>query len=181
MIQPLALPYPRFKIEDGDIKAEGLVSINSPTPLPTDRRIPEENFGKILKLTFDDIPYTTLVKNGVILIGPTREDVENAIAFGLGIRKLYPQDTTILAVHCFAGKSRSAAIALAINLAINPTQIEEVISSLLQYDPNSQMCFNPRIIALADEILQTGGNIDKQLHKLCPPYRSWKRYWENKA
>lgn len=177
MIKPLALPYPRFKIEDGDIKAQGLISINSPIPPVTDKEIPTENFEEILFLTFDDIPVPTLKKDGKQLKGPTREDVEKAIAFGLSLRERHPEESTLLAVHCQAGKSRSAAIALAINMALNPRQIEDVVASLLQYDTNYQMCFNPRIIALTDNIFQTGGALNRALDKLCPAYRSWKKYW----
>ena len=182
--KPFALPYPRFKIEDGDIKAEGLISISGSTPEPfKEKALPLENFPDVLFLHFDDIPFRSMRKEGKLLAGPSKKDVMSAMRFAKKLREKHPQPSALLAVNCMAGKSRSAAIALAINALLAKEKYGaenegDVVKSLLAYDPNQQMCFNPMIVRFADEILQNHGALNKALDALCPPYRSWKKYWD---
>jgi predicted protein tyrosine phosphatase len=181
MIKPIALPFPRYKIEDGDVTAMGLISISPSDPKVIEAEIPKEKFGEILVLRFDDIPVESLDD----MKGPTVEHLEAAIAFAKG---LWSKETegggpTQIAVNCMAGKSRSAAIALAINAAHTKETLgngheENVVRSLLFHDPNQQMCFNPKIVDDTDRLLENGGALHQALHKLCPPARGWRHYWE---
>ena len=182
--KPFALPYPRFRIEDGEIAAEGLISISGQGVADAgEKPIPAEKFGEILFLSFDDIPFATLNREGKLLVGPTIHDVQSALAFARRTRELHPGENALLAVHCMAGKSRSAAIALAINAHLAKETFGNghegaIVKNLLAYDPNQQMCFNPLIVAFADQILANQGALNAALDALCPPYRSWKKYWE---
>lgn len=176
--RPVALPYPRHKIESGEIRADGLISINLSKDPRVHDSIPKENFGEILFLYFDDVPFESLARAGERFKGPKVSDVKKSLAFAKRIGKTCQAEAPQIAVHCQAGKSRSAAIALAINASMNPGHCEETVAALLACDPEQQMCFNPRIIAIADELLQPHMGLDRALMKLCSPYRSWKRYWD---
>jgi len=176
MVNLLALPYPRHKIESGSVCADGLISINLSSDLAPEVGLPTDNFNEILFLHFDDIPFLRLTRRGENLKGPLVSDVKRAIAFA---KRIHKKDSGAkIAVHCQAGKSRSAAIALAINASLNPERYEEVVAAMLARDPEQQMCFNPRIVAIADKLLKTHRGLDFALMKLCAPYRSWKKYWD---
>ena len=177
----IALPYPRYKIEEGAVKADGLISISPSDTSFYEAPIPKENFGEILALRFDDIPAIHLWDTGRTLKGPTIESLETALAFAK--RTLGRNSQAKIAVNCLAGKSRSAAIALAVNAtaakeAWGNGHEAQTVAELLTHDPDQQMCFNPKIIDDADRLLDNQRGLHNALHKLCAPYRSWREYWE---
>lgn len=179
-LEPAAFPYPRYKIEDGLVKADGLITIS-----PSDRDFyeapfPRENFGEILMLRFDDIPVESMQSDGKTLKGPTREDLEAAISFSRMVRAKNRQ--AVIAVNCMAGKSRSPALALAITAFFAKESLgngheASIVSHLLAHDPTRQMCFNPKIIDDADKILENARGLHNALGRLCPSYWSWRKYW----
>ena len=175
------LPHPRWKIEDGLIKAEGLISISPSESAYQEAPIPQENFGEILMLRFDDIPIASLWEKNQRFFGPSVEAVRAATAFGLMILK----KKGTLAVNCAAGKSRSPALALAIEATLAKDEVGNghegtVVKNLLAHDVTHQMCFNPRIIDIANILLKNDRGLHNALERLCAPYRSWRRYWEKR-
>jgi predicted protein tyrosine phosphatase len=174
----LAFPYPRFVIEDKLVKSDALISINSPIKKSWEMDINYEEYKHVLLLDFDDIPFDTYQKGEETYYGPTKEHVNKAIAFS---NKVKEDNIDFIAVHCTAGKSRSAGIALAILAShLGEGNEELAVKSLLLHDKDQQMCFNPKIITLADEILNGKKLLDKELNNHCPAYVSWKKYWEKK-
>lgn len=84
---------------------------------------------------------------------PSRDHLDQMIAFG----SRWSRDTP-LAIHCWAGISRSTAAAYILALAINPDLGEEALArELRRRSPSATP--NPRLIALADERLDRGGRM----------------------
>jgi predicted protein tyrosine phosphatase len=110
---PFAKPYPQYMIEEGQVRSHGLISI---APTTTQVLIPSNTFKKVLRLTFDDVPHATFQKGNITYRGPSKEEVIEAIAFAEGCLK--DDETSDLTIHCQAGKSRSAALALIINIHV---------------------------------------------------------------
>ena len=84
---------------------------------------------------------------------PSSDHLDQMIAFG----SRWSRDTP-LAIHCWAGISRSTAAAYILALAINPDLGEEALASELRRRSPSATP-NPRLIALADERLERGGRM----------------------
>lgn len=177
--KPIALPYPQSKIESGEIYATALISIVGSADTLSSEEVSffGTQFEDVLYLNFDDIPFESFRGSGTIFYGPNMEDLRSSLSFAKKVKCEFDSEDLLIAVHCQAGKSRSAAIALAINIQDSGGNEEEVVRNLLLYDPNKQMCFNPRIIEIADILLNGEGKINAALEKLCPAYVTWKKYW----
>lgn len=158
--------------------ADGLISIRASAPEPCevlDLAVQQAVSGIVdaaLVLRFDDVaipaygPY----------VGPTMVDVSTALDFARRIRGRAPEGT--LAVHCLHGRSRSAAIALAI-LAdeVGPGQEETAVAVLLRQDGDGKMHPNPAIMQMAEVVLLRGGRLEEALAAACPRYVKWRDYW----
>lgn len=104
--------------------------------------------GRHLRLTVDDIH-----EPAPGLIAPDEDTVEQVLAFGRAWDGASP-----MAVHCFAGVSRSSASALAIACDRNPNVDELLIcSALRRMAPH--VFPNRRIIAIADQMLGRCGRL----------------------
>lgn len=84
---------------------------------------------------------------------PSADHLDQLIAFGEGWRRDTP-----LAIHCWAGISRSTAAAYILAIAINPDLDEALLAKELRRRSPSATP-NPRLVALADEKLQRGGRM----------------------
>ena len=84
---------------------------------------------------------------------PDREHVERIIDFAQGWDRGRP-----LVINCYAGVSRSTATAYLLAAAFSPKRDEaELAQTLRELSPTATP--NPRIIALADDILGRGGRM----------------------
>ena len=86
-------------------------------------------------------------------IAPSHDHLDQLIAFGSRWSRDRP-----LAIHCFAGISRSTAAAYILALAINPDLGEEDLAQELRRRAPSATP-NPRLVALADERLGRNGRM----------------------
>lgn len=99
-----------------------------------------------LRLSFNDI---AAPRDGLTLAGAL--DVEKLIDFA----GKWDRGTPLL-IHCFAGVSRSTASAYTIALALNPSLDPMILAKELRLrSPTATP--NPRLIAVADDILGYGG------------------------
>ncbi len=111
---------------------------------------------RLLKLSFDDIS----MPHYGHFIGPTMDQIADVLEFGRSItRGQAPFDGPVpvqrlVAVHCEHGKSRSAAIALAL-LAdhYGHGREHEAVNALLRDDTHSRMHPNPLVVSLVDAAL----------------------------
>ena len=181
MNKPISLSYPVTRVEDGSITADALISIRA--SVQNAHRFPEPIIHPsyqdkpILILRFDDIPVESFQRKDITWIGPTKNDVLMALDFARHI--LAADRNTFIAVHCEKGKSRSAAIALAITADYLGAGNEgDAVRMLLEDDQEEMRCFNPGIIKMADEILDRDGAIERALMSQCKPFKSWLKYWE---
>lgn len=138
---------------------------------------------RLLKVSFDDIGVPTYDH----LVGPTMDQVSDAIGFGRSIvdgRRLFdgPTADPLIAVHCEFGKSRSSAIALAL-LAdyLGAGSEREAISVLMRHDVETEMHPNPLIVSLADAYLFRYGRIDEALAEQSARYVKWRDFWRAAA
>ncbi|MCE7028966.1 tyrosine phosphatase family protein [Jiella avicenniae] len=86
-------------------------------------------------------------------VAPSRDHLDQLIAFGSRWSRDRP-----LAIHCFAGISRSTAAAYILAIAINPDLDEAALANELRRRSPSATP-NPRLVALADEKLGRGGRM----------------------
>jgi predicted protein tyrosine phosphatase len=138
---------------------------------------------RLLRLVFDDIGMPTYGH----FVGPTMEQISEAIEFGRAIvdgRHLFdgPSADPAIAIHCEHGKSRSAAIALAL-LAdqYGAGNEREAVNALLRADTESRMHPNPLVVSLADTCLFRYGRIDAALAEASPAYVWWRGLWREIA
>ena len=135
---------------------------------------------RLLKLSFDDIG---MAEYGHF-IGPTMTLVSDAIAYGRSIadgRHLYDGPSgapPLIVVHCEHGKSRSAAIALAL-LAdhFGVGHERDAVNMMMRTDVEGRMHPNPLVVSLADACLFRYGRLDAALIELSPRYASWRDLW----
>ena len=161
---------PRRVIEAG-IRADALISIN---PSDQSQTAPAFPFGPVLTLHFDDIPCDAWTDRKLrAWRGPKLGDVQEALAFG---RRFQNQT---LAVHCQAGQSRSASIALAILADRLGAGNEGRAVDFLLVNGNSKVRPNPGIVRMADAILERNGAIESALEAACEPYVAWRRFWRD--
>jgi predicted protein tyrosine phosphatase len=137
---------------------------------------------RLLRLNFDDIATAKLGHR----IGPTMLHVTEAIEFGRCVadaRHFFdgpPAGSPLIAVHCEHGKSRSAAIALAL-LAdhLGDGREQDAVNALLRTDFGNRMQPNPLVISLTDDCLFRYGRIDAALAALSPRYLNWRTLWRD--
>ena len=84
---------------------------------------------------------------------PGAEHIEQFVNFA----KAWDQGSPLL-IHCFAGISRSTAAAYITAIALNPEQDERMLAGLLRERAPSATP-NPRLIAIADDILECKGRM----------------------
>lgn len=130
----------------------------------------------ILVLRFDDIG----IPGYGSYVGPTIEDVAAGLEFCRRIREVRPDAT--VAVHCEMGRSRSAAVALAL-LAdrFGPGREEEAVATLLRDDADCRMIPNPLLVGHADDALLRCGRLESALASACPRYVRWRDHWRQVA
>lgn len=174
----LARPFPQAEIEAGRVVADGLISITGVADGPA--TIDETLFaGNVLRLSFDDIPGGTWSDaRGNSWRGPEQAQLRAAIAFAKEVRDQAQGDQVLIAVHCLHGKSRSAAVALAIMAEqLEAGQEDEAVRRLLVYDTMEQVSCNPGIVRMADAMLGRAGAIERALAAACPRFVTWRAYW----
>ena len=170
--------HSRAAVEKGMVRADALISICGP-----DQDAPPFNpdwfRGEVLPLAFDDIPVEAWTdRHGATWSGPSRGQVIGAIDFA---RYVITHETTHIAVHCEQGKSRSAAIALAVLAATSSATEQEVVATLMTQDVDAQFCFNPGIVRHADELLGREGRLEAALAEACPRFVTWRAYWRRQG
>jgi predicted protein tyrosine phosphatase len=139
---------------------------------------------RLLRLSFDDIG----MERYGHFVGPSMAQIIDVIEFGRcvvdgGSFFDGPSvDPPLIAIHCEHGKSRSAAIALAL-LAdhLGDGQEREAVNMLLRYDVENRMHPNPLAIGLTDDCLFRYGRINAALAELSPRYAQWRELWRNIA
>ena len=135
---------------------------------------------RLLRLRFDDIG----MERYGHFIGPSMAQIADAIEFG---RRVIDGGSffdgpsagpALIAIHCEHGKSRSAAIAVAL-LAdhLGDGREREAVNTLLRSDVENRMHPNPRVIALSDACLFRYGRINATLAELSPRYARWRKLW----
>ena len=139
---------------------------------------------RLLRLSFDDIG----MERYGHFIGPSMAQITDAIEFG---RRVIDGGSffdgpragpALIAIHCEHGKSRSAAIAVAL-LAdhLGDGREREAVNTLLRSDVENRMHPNPRVIGLSDDCLFRYGRINAALAELSPRYAKWRELWRNIA
>lgn len=138
---------------------------------------------RLLRLTFDDIGMAALDH----LVGPSMTEVASAIEFGRNVvdgRIFFdgPVLQPTIAVHCEHGKSRSAAIALALVADhLGDGREHDAVNTLLRDDIENRMHPNPLVVSLTDACLFRYGRVDASLAELSPRYRRWHELWHEIA
>jgi predicted protein tyrosine phosphatase len=139
---------------------------------------------RLLRLSFDDIG----MERYGHFIGPSMAQITDAIEFG---RRVIDGGSffngpsagpALIAIHCEHGKSRSAAIAVAL-LAdhLGDGRERAAVNTLLRSDVENRMHPNPRVISLSDDCLFRYGRINAALAELSPRYAKWRELWRNIA
>jgi predicted protein tyrosine phosphatase len=131
-------------------------------------------------LSFDDIGMPTYGH----FVGPTMAQVGDAVEFGRSIvdgKFLFDgpnPEPPLIAVHCEHGKSRSAAIALAL-LAdhFGDGHERDAVNALMRADVEDRMHPNPLVVSLADGYLFRYGRLDAALADQSPRYVRWRDLW----
>lgn len=180
----------RAEVEAGGAEgADAVISIRSPTTT----REPElttaltqatgGESARLLRLVFDDVG----IKDFGDYIHPTMDQIADAIEFGRSIRdgrNLFdgPSADPVIAVHCEHGKSRSAAVALAL-LAdhFGAGWERDAVNELMRGDIENRMHPNPLAVWFADACLLRTGRLEHVLAELSPRYVLWRRYWTGVA
>jgi predicted protein tyrosine phosphatase len=134
----------------------------------------------LLRLSFDAIG----VERYRHFVGANMAQITDVIEFGRrvvdggGFFDGPATEEPLIAIHCEHGKSRSAAIAVAL-LAdhLGDGRDREAVNALLRGDVENRMQPNPLVISLADNCLFRYGRINAALSDLCPRYAPWRRLW----
>lgn len=186
-----AIPFPQHIIESGVVKAEALVSVSG-TDYPVPQIDPALFSNRVLRLTFDDIPNAAWTDhNGRAWTGPSEDQVAQVLEFTARVEKESRWGGTV-AVHCLHGRSRSAALAIAINAqSRGPGQEDAAVSatlrgcSLTSREPMEavleRLSGNPGIIRMADRLLGRNGAIEAAMDRAIPRFTTWKTYWRMKG
>ena len=160
--------HPQAEIESSSVRAEALISITGTAN--ADAAIPADLFGHVLRMQFDDVPFSgpwSSYPGGEIFNGITVEQFHHTMAFA---RKFMGH----IAVHCLQGQSRSTAIALAV-LADRLKNGPEAVTILLD-GASRRIMPNPGIVRMAEAELGITG-LDASLITESPDYRWWKSNW----
>jgi len=180
----------RREVEAGEaIGADAVISIRGSAP----RTEPElaaalaqatrGESARLLRLHFDDVALPTYRH----LVGPTMEQVSTAVAFGRAIisgDNLFDVavDDPLIAVHCEHGRSRSAAIALALLADHHGVGNETAaVAELMRGDITDRAHPNPLAISLADACLWRYGRLEAALVELSANYVRWREVWREIA
>jgi predicted protein tyrosine phosphatase len=178
----------RMEVEAGGAEgADAVISIrgsavgNEPELATALAQATRGESARLLRMSFDDIG---MPEYGHFR-GPTMSQIQDAIEFGrsiVGGRHLFDGPSAgppLIAVHCEHGKSRSAAIALAL-LAdhFGAGHEHDAVNELMRTDVESRMHPNPLVISLADACLFRYGGLDAALAELSPRYVKWRDLWQ---
>jgi predicted protein tyrosine phosphatase len=139
---------------------------------------------RLLRLSFDDIG---MARYGHF-VGPSMAQITEAVEFGRRVidgRCFFDGPSAgppLIAIHCEHGKSRSAAVALAL-LAdhLGDGRERDAVNTLLRGDIENRMHPNPLVIGLTDDCLFRYGRINASLADLCPRYAKWRELWRHIA
>ncbi len=93
-------------------------------------------------------------------VAPSREHVQAILQFGMVVTADAP-----LLIHCYAGISRSTAAAYVIAAALRPDLDEQALALGLRHVAPSATP-NPRMVALADELLGRKGRMSAAIHSI---------------
>ena len=165
---------------DGVISIRGTASGSEPELATALVQATRGESARLLKLSFDDIG---LPEYGHF-IGPTMSQISDAIEFGRSIlagRHLFDGPGAappLIVVHCEYGKSRSAAIALALladNFGVGRER--DAVNALMRNDVENRMHPNPLVVNLADACLFRYGRLDAALIELSPRFANWRDLW----
>jgi predicted protein tyrosine phosphatase len=135
---------------------------------------------RLLKLSFDDVGMSEYRH----FRGPTMLQVTDAIEFGRSIRdgrNLFdgPSADPLIVVHCEHGKSRSAAIGLALLAdSFGDGRESDAVNALMRSDTDNRMHPNPLVVSMADACLWRYGRLDAALAELSPRYVRWRNLWQ---
>ena len=139
---------------------------------------------RLLRLSFDDIGMPEYEHYR----GPTMTQIADAIDFARAIadgRCLFDGPSTeppLIAVHCEYGKSRSAAIALALLADHYGDGCErDAVNDLMRSDTEDRMHPNPLVVNMADACLWRYGRLDAALAEVSPRYVGWRDLWRQIA
>jgi predicted protein tyrosine phosphatase len=175
----LTRPFPQVVVEAGQAPGHALISIRQSWGGTVAIPVGFYEYG-VLPLQFDDIPVPEWTDaKGTAWKGPTLDHLKQALTFAHAV--CARNKDAFITVHCHQGKSRSAAIALAIladHLGVG--QEEAAVRALLDHDVEGQMCFNPGLVRMADGLLNGEGRLEAALEKSCPPFVTWRAYWQQK-
>ena len=181
----------RVEVEAGGAEgADAVISIRASTEaVEPDLTIAlaqatRDESARLLRLSFDDIG----IERYGHFVGPSMAQITDAIEFG---RRVIDggsffdgpsAEPPLIAIHCEHGKSRSAAIALAL-LAdhLGARRERDAVNALLRSDVENRMHPNPLVVSLADDCLFRYGRINTALAELCPRYAKWRELWRNIA
>jgi predicted protein tyrosine phosphatase len=139
---------------------------------------------RLLRLSFDDIG----MERYGHFVGPSMAQITEVIEFGRRVidgGSFFDGPSVgppMIAIHCEHGKSRSAAVALAL-LAdhLGDGRERDAVNTLLRGDIENRMHPNPLVIGLADDCLFRYGRINAALAELSPRYAQWRELWRNIA
>jgi predicted protein tyrosine phosphatase len=181
----------RVEVEAGGTEgADAVISIRASTePVEPDlatalAQATGNESARLLRLSFDDIG----MERYGHFVGPSMAQITDAIAFGrraIDGGSFFDGPSTgppLIAIHCEYGKSRSAAVALAL-LAdhLGEGRERDAVNMLLRSDLENRMQPNPLVISLTDDCLFRYGRINMALPELCPRYAKWRELWRNIA
>ena len=172
--------FSRAEVEAGSAAgSDAVISIRGTGRMVSrvvDAAMPEAVLGdveSILVLRFDDIGIPDFGRQQ----GPTDDHAASVLDFARAVRARAPGAR--IAVHCEAGRSRSAAVAIGI-LAdeLGSGREAQAVAQVLGRDVEGHMSPNPRLIRLFDVHLWRYGSLDAALQAACPAYVAARAYWD---
>lgn len=162
--------------------ADAVISIRPSRPVPREaldlacRQAVLGEVDAVLVQRFDDIGVTELGKQR----GPTDTQLTEALDFTRDLRARVPGGR--LAIHCEHGRSRSAALALAVIAdGMGPGRETEAVARLMRLDVDNLLQPNPLLVRLADGALWRYGALEAALAASCPRYVAWRDHWRRVA
>jgi predicted protein tyrosine phosphatase len=168
---------------DAVISIRGIADGNEPDLALAISQATKSQSARFHRMAFDDIG----IAHYGHFVGPTMQQIADAIEFGRQIvdgRYLFdgPSIDPLIVIHCEHGKSRSAAVALAL-LADHLGDGFEVqaVNSLLRADVENRIHPNPLIVNLTDACLYRYGRLEDALAEQCPRYVQWRQLWRDIA
>jgi predicted protein tyrosine phosphatase len=181
----------RVEVEAGDAEgADAVISIRASTDAAEPdlatalTQATDGESARLLRLSFDAIG----MERYGHFVGPNMAQITEVIEFGRRVvdgGSFFDGPSVgppLIAIHCEHGKSRSAAVALAL-LAdhLGDGHEHEAVNTLLRNDVENRMHPNPLVIGLTDDCLFRYGRINAALAELSPRYAQWRELWRNIA